>query len=69
MLCDTYQGGTVAAATPLARRSNPKAAQRVGEMDAALPSVTCSFGGSFAPSVRAGLAFSEKPDPPATLKK
>jgi hypothetical protein len=30
MLRDTYQGGTVAAATPLARRSDAKAAQRVG---------------------------------------
>lgn len=34
MLYDAYQGGTVAAATPSARRSKAKAAQRVGTMDA-----------------------------------
>jgi len=37
MLCDTYRGGTVAAATP----------ERVGEMDAALPPVICAFSESF----------------------
>src|SRR5882757_4428765 len=50
MLRDTCRGGTVAAATP----------QRVGETDAALPLVICAFG-ELLPSVRAGLAFSEKP--------
>jgi hypothetical protein len=59
MLCDTYQGGTVAAATP----------QRVGNMDPALLPVTCSFDECFSRSVRAGLAFSEKPIHRLPLKR
>jgi len=61
--CLLKKDGTVVAATPLARCSNAKAAQRVGTMR--LCRLIFAPAGMLLPSVRAGLALSGQDDPPA----
>ena len=54
---------------PPARRSNAKAAQRVGKIMRAPPPDILAPSAIQVPSVRAGLAFFGEADPPLSLKR